>query len=145
MLTKSEASCECYCWLACQASCWRKLVTDYWLLQFACCNTCNNDNQSSLAPLTLKSLLQLGHIFQFYNAFCFTMLIDVQYQFLIASTNDDTQRSDVPLTDDCLWIKTPTIIILKNIFSIGDMVEYKKVLSRPTSARIVFGFSLLPF
>ncbi|KRY85258.1 hypothetical protein T4D_11047 [Trichinella pseudospiralis] len=45
----------------------------------------------SLAPLTLKSLLQLGHIFQFYNAFCFTMLIDVQYQFLIASTNDDTQ------------------------------------------------------
>ncbi|KRZ04348.1 hypothetical protein T11_11772 [Trichinella zimbabwensis] len=78
MLTKSEASCECYCcWLACQASCWRKLVTDYWLLQLACCNTCNNDNQSSLAPLTLKSLLQLGHIFQFYNAFCFTMLIDV--------------------------------------------------------------------
>ncbi|KRY75725.1 hypothetical protein T4A_7063 [Trichinella pseudospiralis] len=73
------------------SSCWRKLVTDYWLLQFACCNTCNNDNQSSLAPLTLKSLLQLGHIFQFYNAFCFTMLIDVQYQFLIASTNDDTQ------------------------------------------------------
>ncbi|KRY85291.1 hypothetical protein T4D_15627 [Trichinella pseudospiralis] len=75
-------------------------------------------------------------------------------------------RSDVPLTDDCLWIKTPTIIIFKNIFSIGDclimqeqymiiynahtavlsiMVEYKKVLSRPTSARIVFGFSLLPF
>ncbi|KRZ77073.1 hypothetical protein T10_12082 [Trichinella papuae] len=35
----------------------------------------------------------------------------------------NVKRSDVPLSDHCSWIKTPTTIIFKNIFSIGDVIK----------------------